>query len=110
MFDDRLQRLHRTAGSVHAPRPQPGRQRKTCLAVEGQQRKVRALIVVAVKEREQLLAMGRVIGRVQIDDQVRRPRAPRAKNRSMKYSLHNAIRDSCERQMSSKASRSSMGT
>ena len=63
---------------MHGPRPQPRRQRKSGRPVKDEQREILVLIEVAVKETQDLLAMRRIIGRIQIEDDMRRRRPPRA--------------------------------
>ena len=77
-LDDAAQRRDHAATGVDGPRSQPGRQRKTALPIEDQQREILVLIEVAMKEAQNLLAMRRIIGGIHIEDDGLGGRPPRA--------------------------------
>ena len=76
--DDGPQRRHGPATGVDRPRPQPGRQREAALAVEDEEREVLVLLVEAVVEAQDLLAVRGVVAGVEVEHDVRRRRPPRA--------------------------------
>lgn len=68
---DRLQGPDRAATGMDGARAKPGRQGKTRRAVEGVEREILMLVIVAVKATQDLLAMRWIIGRIQVDDDER---------------------------------------
>ena len=57
-------------------RSQNGSQRETILAIKDKERMIHVFFIIAVKETQLLMAVGRIIGAIQIDDQLIKVVAP----------------------------------
>src|SRR6516164_8721356 len=68
MIDNLFQDVYRSATGVDGARTQPGGQGKPRNAIEGEQREVLMLIEIAVKPGQDLLPMGRIVRRIQVND------------------------------------------
>jgi hypothetical protein len=69
---DAVENVHGAGAAAHGPGTQPGGQREAAVTIQRQQREILVLAVVAVVAGQRLVAVGRIVGGIQVNDHVRR--------------------------------------